>query len=161
MCTPVHHAAATSAPASPFVTSPSLFAAQHSSATGFSSGAIFGSSSSAGVSAIASFAPPPQFVFGSSAASSVQPAPVARKSLDAMTSSDVAAEVAKVDGCKKYELAWSCSDIDGLNVIGCNEEELNEWLVDIDGLSENADHRKAILQHLNVMRLKSQASAGI
>jgi hypothetical protein len=45
-----------------------------------------------------------------------------------MTSADVAAEVAKAEGCQQYQAAWASSDIDGPNVIGCNEEELNEYV---------------------------------
>jgi hypothetical protein len=65
-----------------------------------------------------------------------------------MTSADVADEVAKLEGCAKYRTAWSCSDIDGPNIMMCNEEELNEYLIDIPGVAENADHRKRILQLL-------------
>jgi hypothetical protein len=73
-----------------------------------------------------------------------------------MTSTDVAAEVAKVDGCAQYQAAWSFSDIDGPIILACNEEELNEFLVDIRGVAENAAHRKAILEKL--MGLKTAHS---
>jgi hypothetical protein len=76
------------------------------------------------------------------------------KSLKDMTSADVAAEIAKVEGCQQYEADWAKSDIDGLNVIGCNEEELNEYIIDIPNVAGNPINRSNILKRL--MELKDK-----
>ena len=69
-----------------------------------------------------------------------------------MTSADVAAEIATVEGLSKYQSSWASSDIDGPNVEGCNEEELNEWVIDIPGVAQNAEDRRRIVQHLMYMK---------
>jgi hypothetical protein len=81
------------------------------------------------------------------------------KSLKDMTSVDVAAVIATVEGCQQYEADWAVSDIDGPNVIGCNEEELNEYIIDIPGVAQNLDHRKRILTRLMELKKQQQAQA--